>query len=268
MNIRAQRFAACLGPVMVLLWLVAFVPLAHLVPPPSPLKTPAEVQAWISRDTTAVRIALVDVMLGCALLAPFYAVISAQMQRIEGRHSVWARTQFGLGMILIVLSLFPMLFLATMAFRPDRNPDTLQIFYDLTWLGFVAPVSTAAVQCFAIAIVTLSDTRTDPVFPRWGAYVNIWIGIMFIPGNLCVFFKTGPFAWQGLFAWWVPFVTFSCWYLVMAYLVLRAINQQQREEGAGPTGLGDTDLRGQLERLSVEVAELRRASAPARTGIS
>lgn len=26
------------------------------------------------------------------------------------------------------------------------------------------------------------DTGAKPVFPRWGAYFNVWVGLLFMPG--------------------------------------------------------------------------------------
>jgi hypothetical protein len=46
------------------------------------------------------------------------------------------------------------------------------------------------------------------------------VAVLFIPGGLLTFFKTGPFAWSGVFVYWVPLVVFFSWYLVM-FVVLR-----------------------------------------------
>jgi hypothetical protein len=46
---------------------------------------------------------------------------------------------------------------------------------------------------------------------------------MFSPGCLCVFFKEGPFAWNGIFAWYIPITFFSLvWLPVNTWLFLRA----------------------------------------------
>jgi hypothetical protein len=37
------------------------------------------------------------------------------------------------------------------------------------------------------------------------------------------FFKTGPFAWNGLFAFWVPLTIFCGWFMLLAYLMRRSI---------------------------------------------
>ncbi len=60
---------------------------------------------------------------------------------------------------------------------------------------------------------------------RWVGYFNIWAGLLQIPGAMMPFFKTGPFAWDGLFAFWMPLVVFSLWIYVDTWAVLRAIRR-------------------------------------------
>ncbi|MBA3741966.1 MAG: hypothetical protein H0X00_03365 [Sporichthya sp.] len=258
MNVSSQRIGAWCGPAMMVIWLVGFILVADLIPPPSPTKDPEEVAAFFQGDTNAIRVGLVLTMLSSALLGPFYAVISTQMKRIEGAYSPWSTVQFGLGMVLIVLFLLPMLVLLAAAYRPDRDPDTLQALYDLGWLAFVAPVSTAAVQCFTLGAVILQDTGARPIFPRWSGYLNFWIGTLFLPGNFCVFVKTGPFAWNGLVCWWIPLLAFVSWYFVMAVLLLRAIRDQQCE-GALHHNLSafEIDTLRRLDLLEADVAATR-----------
>ena len=44
------------------------------------------------------------------------------------------------------------------------------------------------------------------------------------------FFKTGPLAWNGIFAWWVPLCVYFCWFVVMVVLLLRAISDDERTQ--------------------------------------
>ena len=78
----------------------------------------------------------------------------------------------------------------------------------------------------AVGFATLADKSAEPVFPRWSGFVNLWLGTLFLPGGLIVFFKTGPFAWDGFIAFWIPFAAFALWFLVMTPVLLRAIRQQ------------------------------------------
>ena len=82
------------------------------------------------------------------------------------------------------------------------------------------------VQLMSIGLAILLDKNSRPVFPRWVAYFNIWVAVLFIPGVLITFFKSGPFAWNGILAFWLPLVVFFAWYFVMFAILLRVIKEQ------------------------------------------
>ena len=91
----------------------------------------------------------------------------------------------------------------------------------------VFPLITAHLS---VAAATLGDQRSVPVFARWVGYLNLWMAVLLAPGVLVLFFKTGPFAWNGLFAFWFPLVLFLTWLAIMCVLLLRALNAQRQDE--------------------------------------
>jgi hypothetical protein len=101
-------------------------------------------------------------------------------------------------------------------------------------------VSTFLFQLLAISLATFREKREQPVFPRWVAYVNIWSGFGVAGGSLVVFTQTGPFAWNGIIAFWLLVVAFFIWMVVMAWALLRAIAQEEatapREDQTSETG--------------------------------
>lgn len=81
----------------------------------------------------------------------------------------------------------------------------------------------AVVQAAAVAVAVLGDKSTRPLIPRWVGYFNLWVILLFLPGGLATFFKTGAFAWNGLLAFWLAAVVFGLWYVVMTVMLRRAI---------------------------------------------
>ena len=77
-----------------------------------------------------------------------------------------------------------------------------------------------------MGLAIVSDNHERPVFARWLGYFNIWVAILFLPGGLITFFKSGPFAWNGLLAFWLPLTVFFLWYIVMFFALLKAIRQR------------------------------------------
>ena len=47
-----------------------------------------------------------------------------------------------------------------------------------------------------------------------------------VPGGFAYFFRTGPFAWNGLLAFWIAAGAFFVWILVMTRLTLLSINEE------------------------------------------
>lgn len=54
------------------------------------------------------------------------------------------------------------------------------------------------------------------MYPRWLGYANVFIALSFVPDLLLGFFTSGPFACQGLLAFWIPAVTYGIWLNRMA----------------------------------------------------
>jgi hypothetical protein len=104
----------------------------------------------------------------------------------------------------------------------------VQLLNDIGWLFFVGAIFSGPPWPIAVGATILRDRRAEPIFPRWSGYYNIWVGILFIPGAICVFFQSGPFAWNGIFAFWLVIVAFATWVLVQSALMLRAIENQSR----------------------------------------
>lgn len=255
-----QRALVWCGPVFVVLFLIGFGGLVGWIPPRAPSETPEQIAAIFRADTDRIRFGLVLTSLCSALLLPYFAVLSTQMKRMEGRHSPLAYLQMTAGALAVIEFIFPVMIWQTAAFRPERSAELLGMLHDLGWLPFLGIVSTAVVQGIAIGVAVLQDRAAEPVFPRWAGYFNIWVILMLLPGGVIVFFKSGPLAWNGLFAWWLVLIAYFLWIVVNTVLLLRAIN---RQVAAAPT-LDEPDLpalRAEIAQLRQEVGRLATLSA-------
>ncbi|HTF47683.1 MAG TPA: hypothetical protein VK735_09565 [Pseudonocardia sp.] len=246
-NARSQRLCTWAGPLMMVVFGIGFWGVARLIPPPVPSWSATELAGYLTEHQTRIRIGLVIAMLGAALGFGFPVAIMLQLRRIEGPASPLAYLQLVTGLLTPPLFIFPMFAMAASAYRPEsRAPEITQALNDLGWLALVGFGGPAILQSIVIAIAVLSDRRADPVFPRWVGYFNVWAALLFLPGLLVICFHTGPFAWNGVFAFWVPLTIFTAWYVVMAAMLLRAISQEEREalpdSGATPVPVGQARL--------------------------
>lgn len=227
LNRRLQMLCVWAGPVMVFGWIASFVVLARFIPPPSPGKTPDQLVEMYSEHTAAIRVGLVLTMFASALLVPFAAVISAQMKRIEGERAVLAPTQLISGGLLALEFIIPLMIWQTAAYRPDIGPTLIRMLNDLGWIMFVGVISSAMVEFACIGLVILADERDTGVFPRWAGYFNLWVASLVAPAGVVPFFKHGPFAWNGLFSFFMPMAVFAAWVVIMVVLLRRAILQEE-----------------------------------------
>lgn len=235
MSVRTQRWCVWCGPIFVALFAIGFWAVARFVPPPSPDLSAEQIAARYADNRNQIRAGLQIAVGASALFFPFVAAMSVQIKRIEGRESPLAYAQLAAGAGSTLVFVFPLMFMQAAAFRSDRSPGDVQALNDLAFIPFVGLFCVPMVQNVCLAIAILQDKRADPVFPRWSGYFNLWIGSCYLPAVMLVFFKEGPFAWNGLLPWWLGAAAFFSWVLVMAVLMLRAIDRNEDSIEIGST---------------------------------
>lgn len=227
-NVRINSQTICIlsGPIGFLMFGLGIWPLAHFLPPLAPSATAEDIAGIYQANTLGIRLGAVLVMLGASLFAPFFAQISVLMKRMEGDAAPWALTQLVSGTVVVVAFFLAPLIFSVAAFRPERAPEATQLINDLGWITLVIPVLPAVIQTLAIGFAIFGDKNPRPVLPRWFGFFSLWVAVLFLPGCLAAMFKTGPFAWNGLLAFWVPAVIVGLWSNVMAFLMLAAVGRQ------------------------------------------
>lgn len=199
----------------------AMVPLAHFIPPPSPALGPQEVAAFYAAHSVGIRLAAMLFVTGTTCFVVFYAAISIAMMRMAPRSALLSVIQLSSAILSILPLFFAGMFFGAAAFRPERMPELVQALSDVGWVFMIMPASSVLPQMVALGVSILRDRSAQSVFPRWVAYLNFWCAILFQPGLLMLLFQRGPFAWDGLLAFWLPFSVFGLWFFVMFWALLR-----------------------------------------------
>lgn len=259
MNARNQRLCVWGAAVMIGLMLAGLL-IAGFLPLPAPSMTASEVAALISHHTFRIQLGMVLVAVGAAFLGPFISELTVQMRRIEGADSPLSWLQLGFGTLFVFEFIVPCFVCLAATYRPQRSPEVTQALFDLCWLMFVGLVSTAVLQCAAIAVVILGDKREQPIFPRWVGMFNIWTALIFAFGGVIVFFKSGPLAWNGVVTFWIPLSIYGAWLGIMIWAVLQAVARQEREYSGVPDAEGESrflDTQHELALLRAEVTAMR-----------
>ncbi len=254
MNRTIHKLCAWSGVICLLIMVVGFVVLARFIPTPAPSMSTADTGRLFVDHATAIRWGMILSMVAATLLVPFAVSITLQMRRIEGRQPALALIQFGLGTLFAFEFIYLIFFWQVATFRSDRAPEIIQTLNDMAWVPFVGLSSTLVMQVLVFGVAILLDKRQRPVFPRWVGYYNIWCALMFLPGTFNVFFKTGPLAWNGLVAFYIPVAVFATWLVVNSVYLSRAVDTQLAEEG---TRLPVPDPELDQASISAEIARLR-----------
>jgi len=95
---------------------------------------------------------------------------------------------------------------------------------EVLFVGFWMP---GVGQNLAIALAIFTDPHPEgqAIYPRWIAYLNLWVAVSFAPGLYIGFFHKAPLAWHGVLGLWMVAVGFFLWAIAMWRMTLKAIDQ-------------------------------------------
>ena len=154
---------------------------------------------------------------------PWTAILAKMLAHIEGGVGILCFCQIIAGTCNVLLTAYPAGWWLIAAFRLDRSPEIIQLLTDIGWLQFLGVITPYYFVVISLTIGALCDRDENPLFPRWVGYFNGWFLVTLIPLNIIFLFKTGPFAWNGIFGFYLPFVVFWVWFMVMMPSLNRAI---------------------------------------------
>jgi hypothetical protein len=223
MNTKIKLLCAWSGAAAVVLTLAGWLIAGILPLPPAASQSAAEIANFYGDSPTRVLFGLVLSGVGVSLVFPLVAVIGVHMVRMEGRTPLLTFLQLVTGAATGVFLLMPTLMMAVCAFRPERAPELTLMLNDLAWLLFLTPIPPFMIQNVSIGLAVLRDRDPEPVLPRWVGYLNFWVAFLFVPDVLAYFFYSGPFAWQGVFVFWLALTAYAVWLVAMGVVLRRAI---------------------------------------------
>jgi len=227
-NSRVMRWLTWSGPALIITLFASMLPIGFL-PPPSPAASAEDIAKLFIAHSLGIRLACVAMMIAFCFWATFGAALSAQIRRTEPGLPVITYASIALvGVNTLILELIPLTWAVT-AFRPaELDPQIIRAINDWVWFLFVYTVPSFAVWIVLIGVAIFRDQNAPRVYPRWVGYMSVWVGLLLMPSVSISFFKTGPFAWDGIAAFWLPLSVFVVWYLTMAITTFKAIKDDER----------------------------------------
>ena len=266
MNHKILKLCAWSGIMFVVLIGLGFGVMASFVPPPSPADTAAQTAQFFIEHKQGVRFGMIVSMVASSLLLPYAVAMTIHMRRIEGPFPALAMIELGMGALFVLEFIYLLFFWQAATFRVERAPELIQLLNDMAWIPFIGISSTLIMQAMVFGWAILIDKRPTTIFPRWVGFFNLWAGVMYVPGTFNVFFLTGPLAWDGWLAFYLPIVVFVLWMIVNSiYLAKAADNMRDELDSTGVAGAEGSlasnmalaaevkKLRGEMEKLASKI---------------
>ena len=169
------------------------------------------------------------------MLLPLYGVVMVQMKRMRTQSQAFAYCYQSATVSGATIFALASIFFATAAFRPNRDPDLIQVLSDMGWILLVAPVGMLLVQNLMLALAIYHDTgryaSSEPVYPRWLGHVSVAALVATAPSALSVMFDSGPLAWDGAVSFWTRNIALSAFLIVLLVTTAGAVRRQAVTEG-------------------------------------
>ncbi|HZC08701.1 MAG TPA: hypothetical protein VE485_01470 [Mycobacterium sp.] len=208
--------------------LVAGLGLVMFIPPPNPGASATTIASYWADGTWLAnrdvrRAGLILLAFGILLGLPFAAALSKQLRRIDGPGPVLAYVQIGGGAIATTMGMMYVFMWFAILLHPQRPPEITAAMTDISWLGFVGAWTPGWLQAVALGVGVFADRDGATGLPRWLGYLSFWYCFAALAGALVGFFDVGPFAWNGLVAFYVGGFAYFTWYVTSFVALRRAV---------------------------------------------
>jgi hypothetical protein len=213
-------------PIFYNLFGLVFVPLSWMMPPRSPANSLPEVVTFMQSPNLLTATTILILSMGLAAVSN--AVYLSQMKRMSVspvfRFAFMAGTMTG----AIVGCLFPMYCFSLGAFRTGYDPEIQALLYDFGYLSFIGSLGCFCLNWSLLGLAILLDKNNT--LPKWLGYYTVWQYMTELFAATVWIAKTGPFAWDGLMAFWFNMAIYVPWQFTVYFCIYKSIKNQPEDE--------------------------------------
>lgn len=220
-TLRDHWIAIWMGIIFLVVGSIGLVALCGILPFPSPSLSPDQVLAIYRDNPIRMRIGVLLLFIGTMTFNQLYTIQFLHMRRVEGRFPIWSYTLLCTGIMAALPAWLASLLWLACTFRPDSDPGTILLLHDIGFLAFTFSTLPFVVIAQICYIIVFFRDRTQRVFPRWLAYMAVLDLLIFVPNALVPFFKSGPFAWNGVMGIYLPLTAYSVFMICFMTTVMR-----------------------------------------------
>lgn len=229
-NFTTWRWCNWAGAVFALGYISTWGYLGFNLPPFVPAIELDSLYQHYVENNTRIKIAFVLSVFFMPIYFVWSSLVSRVMQVIEGTNGPLSVVEQMGGATTVITGCIAGVCWLSAGFRVDeRTPEIVRALHDFGWMYFDTTFMVTSLQMIAMAVVFLMDKRDKPLIPRWLCWYTLFIAFIFIPLLLLPFMFSGPFAWSGLFNFWVALGGWFVWVLLMVIYLNNAISRLAQE---------------------------------------
>lgn len=229
MNTGVMRAFLWSGVVLVAALIVAQGLIMGFIPGPSPALSAEELkQIFVERKDSILLGALIQIICWSFYATWAIPIIMFIRKMERGMPALTYASLVNVGGGWVFFILIPLTW-AVIAFRADTLPPfVIQIMNDWVWFTWLFTWPSFSIWMVMIAVAIFYDHNVPGIYPRWVAFFNLWCGFLIFPAGLIAFFKTGPFAYDGIISFWFAVFVFFGWMVVMTVTTFQVITAEDR----------------------------------------
>lgn len=207
-----------------------------LFPVPANL-TPEATAAYFAEHSLDMRTGCLLYIIGAGLFGLWIAQLGMMLAPIEGPRPVLTVAGVTAGNGVVAFVMMSCCLWISAAYRADADPDVVVALNDAAWHGFLLTWPALSVQMISTGVITRLDGRTDRLVPRWLSTFSIICGVGIAMASGPAWAKSGPFAWNGALAYYVPMLMWGAWFELHSWYMLMQVLKERRSSVSGARGV-------------------------------
>jgi len=229
-NFLLWKICAWAGPLYVVTESLSWAWIGRFLPPPAEYLSADEVFRFYVDNNFSVRLGMMLTLFFAPLYVVWSVAASRIVARVEGPEATMSTLELlgGFGTVVVTWGSV-CCWLAASFDTALKSPQDIKSMNDLGWMWFNPTVMISVFQFLAFGTAFLFDKRPKPLMPSWMPWFSYAMTGTLLMALLTPFFHTGPFAWHGLFPYYIGLGGYFLWIIVASYYVLKAIGQLERE---------------------------------------
>lgn len=223
-KLKQQIFGLWCAPIFSVLIAVGWLGIAHFwMPAPADLGAEATKTFFTVAYRDGMLLGNSLLIVGCAFLVVASIQYGLMLAEIEGPKPLWSITTAVCGILIALIVFLNGSFWIGAAYRTEASADLVVALDDTAWFGFLLGWVFLSLQMLATAIVGLADTSPQPMIPRWLCKASIVGAALLACAGGPAFTKSGPFAYHGFLAFYMPMAIWGGWLDLHAWYFRRGL---------------------------------------------